>query len=211
MKTKLSILTVVLFMITTPAFAEIYQLVTIETSLPTIGDWVGDNPVGDNGDVIDQIGVQQAWFCFDLTEIPDSEQIIAASFRVRMRDFDDEYPTQRTLWYDPDDSWVDTWYHDPDFYGAKEVDELVGTIMFNGDGWTWATIHIDISKHDWTDDLVDNYVTLMLTGPLSGAMSFGDVDFREAYLELVTFPVLDDPGNLRTHDAALSQLLSSSI
>lgn len=186
MKTRLSILAIVLFLISTPAFAEVYQLITIQTSLPTIGDWIGENPVGDRGDVIDQLGVQQAWFCFDLTEIPDSEQITAASFTVRIRDFAEGYPTERTLWYDPDDSWWDSWPHDPDLEDVKIVDELVGVILFNADGWTWVTFEIDISEHDWSDDLIDNYVTLMLTGPLSGRYSAGECDFREACLELVT-------------------------
>jgi hypothetical protein len=186
MKNKLSILTVVLFLMTTPAFAEVYQLITIETSLPTIADWVGENPVGDHGDVISQYGEDQAWFCFDLTEIPDSERIIAASFMVRMRDFADDHATERTLWYDPDDSWWDSWPHDPDLDEVKIVDELIGVISFEADGWTWATFEIDITQHDWSDDLIDNYVSLMLTGPLSGSYSAGEVDFREACLELVT-------------------------
>jgi hypothetical protein len=169
-----------------------YQLITIETSLPTIADWTGDDPVGDHGDVISQRGRYQAWFCFDLTEIPDSETIISASFTVRIRDFAEGYATQRTLWYDPDDSWWDTWPHDPDMDddGIKNVDELVGVIMFNADGWTWVTFDIDISQHDWSDDLVDNYVSLMLTGPLSGTYSAAEVDFRQACLELETMSII---------------------
>jgi hypothetical protein len=157
--------------------------------LPTIGDWVGEDPVGDRGDVISQLGEEQAWFCFDLTEIPDSEQIISASFTVRIHDFAEGYATERTLWYDPDDSWVDTWHHDPDLEEVRVPDELVGIILFNADGWTWVTFEIDISEHDWSDDLADNYVTLMLTGPLSGQYSAGECDFRGATLELETMSI----------------------
>ena len=166
-----------------------YHLVRIQTSLPTIGDYVGDDPVGDDGDVIAQRGVEQAWFCFDLTEIPDSEQIISVSFHARIRDFTEYYPTQRTLWYDPDDSWWNTEHHDPDLGGVKTVDELVSVILFNANGWTWTSFEIDISKHDWSDDLADNYVSLMVTGPLSGLYSAGEIDFREAYLELETMSI----------------------
>ena len=70
MKTKLSILTVIMFLITTPAVARIYSFYPFETSLPTIADWVGEDPVGDEGDVISQLGEQQAWFCFDISDIP---------------------------------------------------------------------------------------------------------------------------------------------
>jgi hypothetical protein len=189
MKTRLYILIVILFMGVTPAFAEVYQLIQIQTSLPTIGDWIGENPVGDDGDVIAQLGVEQAWFCFDLMEIPDSEQIISASFHVRMRDFTEDAPTERTLWYEPDDSWWNSWPHDPDLEGVKTVDELVSVILFNANGWTWTSFEIDISKHDWSDDLADNYVSLMVTGPLSGLYSAGEIDFREAYLELETMSI----------------------
>jgi hypothetical protein len=192
MKTRLYILIVILFMGVTPAFAEVYQLIQIQTSLPTIGDWIGENPVGDDGDVIAQLGVEQAWFCFDLMEIPDSEQIISASFHVRMRDFTEDAPTERTLWYEPDDSWWNSWPHDPDLEGVKTVDELVSVISFNANGWTWTTFEIDISKHDWSDDLIDNYVSLMVTGPLNGRYYAGEVDFREACLELVTTSASED-------------------
>jgi hypothetical protein len=192
MKTKLFVPALVLFMGAAPAFAEVYQLIKIQTSLPTIGIWVGENPVDDDGDVISQLGREQAWFCFDLTEIPDSEQIISASFHVRMRDFAEDYPTERTLWYDTDDSWWDSWPHDPDLEGVRTVDELVGVILFDENDWAWTTFDIDIGKHDWSNDLADNYVTLMLTGPESGFYSAAEVDFRQACLELVTMPAPED-------------------
>ena len=123
-------------------------------------------------------------------EIPDSEQIIAASFTVRIQDFAEGYATERTLWYDPDDSWASSWPHDPDLEEVRILDELVSVMSFNIDGWTWVTFEIDISEHDWSDDLADNYVTLMLTGRLSGSYSYAEVDFREACLELETASIL---------------------
>ena len=192
MKARLCILTVVLFLGTTTAHADIYTITAFKTSLPTFADWFGDDPVGDRGDTIGQIGEEQAWFCFDITEIPDSEEIISASFTVRMRDYAINNPTQRTLWYDPNDDWVNTWYHDPDLEEVKEVSELLATILFNHDSWAWITIDIDINQHNWSNDLADNFVTLMLTGPLNGHYSAGKVDFRGAALELETISAPND-------------------
>ncbi len=186
MEAKLCILTVALLLVAAPAFAATYSIEAFEFSLPQIADWVGENPVGDRGDTIAQIGKEQTWYCFDITEIPDSEQIISATFTVRMQDFADDYPTQRTLWYEPDDTWAFTWPYDPDYEEVKEVTELVAVINFNHDGWTWITTDVDINQHDWSKDLVDNYVTLMLTGPLNGYYAFGDAGFDGTVLELET-------------------------
>ena len=46
---------------------------------------------------------------------------------------------------------------------------------------------IDIT-HDWTNDLADDYITLMLTGPLNGLSQGGVVDITSAVLEVVTLP-----------------------
>jgi hypothetical protein len=189
MKVKISTLTLVLLLGAAPSIANTYSIEAFEFSLPRIADWVGENPVGDRGDTIAQIGKEQTWYCFDITEIPDSEQIISATFTVRMRDFADDYPTQRTLWYEPDDTWAFTWPYDPDYEVVKEVTELVAVIDFNHDGWTWITTDVDINQHDWSKDLVDNYVSLMLTGPLNGYCSFGDAGFDGTVLELETLSV----------------------
>ena len=187
MKVKLCILTAVLLLVAAPTFAETYSIEAFRFSLPQIADFVGENPVGDRGDTIAQIGNEQTWYCFDITEIPDSEQIVSATFTVRMQDFADNATTQRTLWYDPDDNWAfESWPHDPDLEIVKVVTELISVINFNHDGWTWITTDVDIDQHDWSKDLLDNYVTLMLTGPLNGYYAFGDAGFDGAVLELET-------------------------
>jgi hypothetical protein len=183
MKVKLCILTVVLLLGAAPAFAATYSIEAFETSLPTIG---GDPVVQDKADTIGQIGYEQTWYCFDITEIPDSEQIISATFTVRMRDYADNASTQRTLWYDPYDDWAFSWPHDPDDEVVKEATELVAVISFNADGWVWITTDVDINLHDWSKDLADNYVTLMLTGPLNGYYSAGEAGFEGAVLQLET-------------------------
>jgi len=180
MKVKLCILTAVLLLGAAPAFADTYSIEAFQFSLPQLADWVGENPVGDRADTIAQIGKEQTWYCFDITEIPDSEQIISATFTVRMQDYADDASTQRTLWYDPDDDWAFSWPHDPDHEVVKEVTELLSVINFNHDGWTWITTDVDINQHDWSKDLLDNYVTLMLTGPLNGYYAFGDAGFDGA-------------------------------
>ena len=187
MKVKLCILTVALLLVAAPAFADTYSIEAFQFSQPQIADWVGENPVGDRGDTIAQIGNEQTWYCFDITEIPDSEQIVSATFTVRMQDFADNATTQRTLWYDPDDDWAfESWPHDPDYYIPKEVTELISVINFNHDGWTWITTDVDVNQHDWSKDLLDNYVTFMLTGPLNGHYAFGDAGFDGAVLIVET-------------------------
>ncbi|MBN1806543.1 MAG: VCBS repeat-containing protein [Sedimentisphaerales bacterium] len=186
MKAKFSFLTIVLLFSAIPAFADTYSIEAFEFSMPQIADFVGENPVGDRGDTIAQIGNEQTWYCFDISEIPDSQKIISATFTVRMRDYADNESTQRTLWYDPNDNWAFVWPHDPDYYVVKEAPELVAVIDFNGNGWSWITIDVDISRHNWSDDVADNYVTLMLTGPLNGYYVFGDAGFDGAVLEFQT-------------------------
>jgi hypothetical protein len=183
MKVKLCILTVALLLLADPAFAKTYSIEKFMTSLPQIG---GDPVVQDKADTIGQIGRQQTWYCFDITEVPDSAKIISATFTVRMKDYAEEGPTQRTLWYDPYDDWAFSWPHDPDNEVVTEAAELLAVVSFEADGWAWMTIDIDISQHDWSQDLADNYVTLMLTGPLHGYYSAGETGFEGAVLELTT-------------------------
>jgi hypothetical protein len=150
-----------------------YILTPVDLSLPTIND---------PGDGIAQIGVEQAWFAFDLSDIPDDEYITAAFFTAEMMDFDG-YPTQRTLWYDSDDSWI----FNPDFAlsdpGNKPADYVVGTVVHSSRSYELTTIDI---THDWSNDLVDNYITFMLTGPIGGTYSSGAVNLPTARLEIVT-------------------------
>ena len=150
-----------------------YILTPVDLSLPTIND---------PGDGISQIGVEQAWFAFDLSDIPDEEHIAAASFTADMWDFDGN-PTQRTLWYDSDDSWIfnpEVALSDP---GNKSADIVVGTVEHNSQSYESTTVEI---THDWSKDLADNYITFMLTGPLGGTYSSGAVNLPTAKLEIVT-------------------------
>jgi len=182
MKAKLYILTLVLLLGADPAFADTYSIEAFETSRPTIADSV----VQDRADTIGQIGHEQTWYCFDITEIPDSEQIISVTFTVRMHDYAKNVRIQRTLWYDPNDDWAFSWPHDPDEEVVKEATELLALIGFEADRWAWVTTDVDINLHDWSKDLADNYVTLMLTGPLSGNYVAGEAGFDGAVLELET-------------------------
>jgi len=131
--------------------------------------------VGDSGDGISQIGGEQAWFAFDLSGIPDIESVVSATFSACMRDFDGS-TSQRTLWYD------------------SAADSLIGTVYFNDTAYTWITIDI---THDWTNDIADDYATLMLTGPTSGFYAAGAVGlktypsdgiFADPELKIVTIP-----------------------
>lgn len=165
MKTKLCILTAILVLGTTPAFAAIYTLNPVDLSSPTIGD---------SGDGIAQIGGEQAWFAFDLSSIPDIENVVSATFSAYMRDFDGS-TSQRTLWYDSDDSWIVPTVPNSSDPGNSPADNIVGTVTFNNQAYTWITIDI---THDWTNDILDNYVTLMLTGPTSSFYAGGAVGLQ---------------------------------
>lgn len=175
MKTKLCILAIIFF--GTPiAFAGSYTLNPVDVSLPTVGD---------SGDGIAQIGVEQAWFAFDLSSIPDIENVVSATFSAYMRDINGD-ASQRTLWYDSDDSWIVTTKPNSSDPGNSAADNIVGTVTFNDQAYTWITIDI---THDWTSDLTDNYITLMLTGPESKANASGTVGLQT----FINSGILADP------------------
>lgn len=177
MKAKLCILAMIIVLGATPAFAvNTYTLSPVDVSLPTVGD---------SGDGISQIGVEQAWFAFDLSSIPDIANIASATFSAYMRDFDDD-ASQRTLWYDSDDSWIDTTKSNLSDPGNSAADNIIGTVTFNDKAYTWITINI---THDWTNDLADDYITLMLTGPAGGNWASGAVGIQT----YVTDGILADP------------------
>ena len=187
MKTKLCICIAVIIFSAAPVFAGLtsYTLNPVDTSLPKIND---------TGDGIDKIGMAQAWFAFDLSGIPDDKQVVSASFSAYMLDFNGEL-SERTLWYDSDDSWIfnpSAALSDPG--DSTPADTIVGTVMHNEMSYTWKTIDI---THDWTSDMADGYVTLMLTGPADGGFESGAVGLgvdaewgisKAPELTLVTIP-----------------------
>jgi hypothetical protein len=164
-----------------------YSLNPVDISLPTINE---------PGDGISQIGVEQAWFAFDLSDIPDGDQIVSASFSANMRNYLG-IPTQRTLWYHADDSWIVTTIPNVSDPGNMPADgPVIGTIIHEDSYWSFVTIDIDVSASDWSKDLIDNYVTFMLTGPIDGHYVSGAVDLTTAELEISTLsasgPINDD-------------------
>jgi len=186
MKTRLCILTMILVLGTPPAFAAIHTLNPVDISLPTIGD---------SGDGISQIGVEQAWFAFDLSSIPDTGSVVSATFSAYMRDFDGSAST-RKLWYDSDDSWIVTTLPNSSDPGNSAADNIIGTVTFSNQAYTWITINID-PTHDWTNDIADNYITLMLTGSSSVFPAFGAVGLQtyipdgilaDPELKIITMP-----------------------
>jgi hypothetical protein len=144
------------------------------------------NPVFDCGDgegdvdwsYICERGEYQAWFGFDLSSIPDDTNITSITFTALILKEDDDDPgtPQRTLWYDPDD----TWMQDHRCPGNKPLTELVASLVQWNTEFEWLTFNLDLSKHDWKNDLADDYVTLMLTGPLNGSHVCGIVALSES-------------------------------
>jgi len=154
-----------------------YTFSPVDVSLPTIND---------PGDGISQIGVEQAWFAFDLSSIPDEEQVVSASFSAYIRNYTGT-PTERTLWYHSDDSWIVTDLLNLSDPGNLPADgPMVGIIVHDNDNWSFITIDIDIIAHDWSSDLIDNYITFMLSGPKNGFNSSGEVYLNSAELEVTT-------------------------
>jgi len=151
-----------------------YLLTPIDISLPTIND---------PGDGISQIGGEQAWFAFALSDIPDDEHITAASFVADMVDFDG-LPTQRTLWYHSDDSWIETSIPNLSDPGNIPADgQIIGMVVHNSASYESTTIDI---MHNWSNDIADDYITLMLSGPLDGSYAGGAVNLLTANLEIIT-------------------------
>jgi hypothetical protein len=175
------ILLALVFSVTTPAFPDSYTFNPVLDYGNTDGD-------GDSWSFTCVIGGYQAWFGFDVSAIPDGETILSASFTALVANLSEEIgSSQRTIWYEPDDSWI------PDNVnpGNKLLTEFVGAAM---DYYTptWVTFNLDISQHNWGNDLTDNYVSLMLTGPLNGNHECGRVDLTESgnlpSLEITTVP-----------------------
>jgi hypothetical protein len=172
---------VIIFLVSTPAFATSYTLNPVDTSSPTIGD---------AGDGISQLGDEQAWFAFDLSSIPDTKNIVSATFSAYMHNGDDS-ASRRSLWYDSDDNWIGTPSYsssDPDNPDISSADNNVGTVSFSNEAFAYTWITIDIT-HNWTNDLADNYITLMLTGHPNGFYSYGAVGLVESPL----YGIFSDP------------------
>ena len=182
MKVRIYIWAVIILLGATPVFAlQTFTFTPVDVSLPTHGD-TGD---GIGAVYYSIYGPEQAWFAFDISSIPDVAQVQSASFSALMIDYNGS-SSQRSLWYDSDDSWiVTTTPNSSDPGNSTAADQVVGTIYHDETVYTVKTIDI---THDWTNDLADNYITLMLTGPLNGLYQGGAVDITSAVLEVVTLP-----------------------
>ncbi len=161
-------------------------IVLLATSLASAGVYTF-NPVFDVGDsdgqsdqwsFICQIGTYQAWLGFDVSTIPDGETVTGASFQGYL--FASSSDSERSLWYEPDDAWIGAMTNP----GDKILTELVGTLTQTTDGW--YTFTLDLSGHDWQDDLADNHVSLMVTGPTDAGHICGKIYLTESG----TLPVL---------------------
>ena len=118
---------------------------------------------GPNWSYICQKGAYEALFQFDLSSIPDSSVLGAATFTASMSSIG---TTQRTLW---------------------SGTTLVGTLDVNAGDYTWQTFNINLAALNWRGE---DAVTLMLTGPESGDHICGRVEMMESandpYLTLST-------------------------
>jgi len=134
-------------------------------------------------------GAYQAWFGFDVSAISNSDIVVSASFMGYV--YDVESASQRSIWYEPDDSWIAANTNPAN----KTLTELVGTFTHSGD-WTWVTSNLDVTQHNWGNDLADNYISLMVTGPLSGAHECGQIYLTESgYLPVLTVnTIIPAPG-----------------
>jgi hypothetical protein len=122
----------------------------------------------------------QAWFGFDVSAIPDSETITGVSLQGYM--FEAAFgATERSCWYEPDDAWIAA-LANPD---NKDLTELVGTLTQDADGW--YTFNLDLTGHNWQNDLADDYISLMVTGPTNGEHLCGQIYLTESgFLPVLT-------------------------
>ena len=180
MKVRIYIWAVIMLLGATPVFAlQTFTFTPVDVSLPTHGD-TGD---GISAVYYSKFGPEQAWFAFDISSIPDGANIMSASFSALMVNYSGL--SQRTLWYSSDDSWIVTYTPNTSDPGNSAADQIVGSIYHDETVYTMKTIDI---THNWSNDLADNYITLMLTGPSSGMYKAGAVDITSAVLEVVTLP-----------------------
>lgn len=136
-----------------------YILNPIDTSTTTINN-IGDGIGGMNS------SPEEAWLAFDLSVIPKDAQVLSAALSVYILD-SDGIPTQRTLWYYSNDRWIDInqpELSDPGDYVTPS--QYVGAIEHDEQNYTWKTI--PITYDFWENDINDGYISLMLTGPLTG-------------------------------------------
>lgn len=162
MKKILYLLTAVVLWVSTPVFpVTTYVLNPVDTSNPTVSE---------TGDMIDGYTPLQAWFGFDLSGIK-STTVLSASFSAYFYN-GATVPSQRTLWYDSDDSWISIANANGSDPGESvAADEIVGTLWHNEQpsaGYVWKTI--TISYDNWANDIADGYLSLMVTGGQSGAV-----------------------------------------
>lgn len=122
-----------------------------------------------------ELGAYQAWFGFDLSSIPDGEPIGAIRFTALMENYESQ-EVERSLWYDPGDAWIDA----ATCPGNLPADELAGTIIQAPDAAGWETFDIDLTQHDWQNDLVDDRVSLMVTGQTDGEHYCGGIYLMES-------------------------------
>lgn len=179
-------------------------IVLLTASFASAANVYNFNPafdVGDSDGASDQWaytcerGNYQAWFGFDVSAIPNGETITQVSFQGYL--YGTGWDVERSCWYDSDDAWIGAMTNP----GDKALTELVGTVTENPAGQ--YTFNLDLSGHDWQSDLVDNYVSLMVTGPLSGDHICGEIYLTESgnlpVLTIVTgngTPIVPVPGAL---------------
>ncbi len=180
MKIKLSVCTLILLAGISQLFAtdwpKTYTFNPIAVSCSTSGP---------DSNEICELCEEQCWFGFDISNMPDTEQIAAAYFTIGIVDCND--PIEVLLWYNSDDEWI-TGNDIPD---GNEPGELLGTITHDG-GDAVVTIEINTNMHDWAADIEDGFISLIVTGSSETDQCCGAVDFNSVFLELVTMPVLTD-------------------
>ena len=156
--------------------SELPALPSAQTRCLPLAEDCGDGEGDDEWSYICERGDYQAWFGFDVSEVPDDANIQSIRFTALMYTEEEYGSSERTLWYDPDDSWIDP----ESCPGDKGLTELVDTIIDPNNEPEWQTFNLDLSQHDWKNDLADNHITLMLTGPYDGSHRCGYVYLSES-------------------------------
>ncbi len=123
----------------------------------------------DTGELIGRFPKEQAHFAFDLSSIPYNSTIVSATFSAYF-DNGSSTPSQRNLYYNPDDSWTKVVYtQDPgnSVTGSGIIGSLWHTELPD-DGYVWKTI--TLSYNGWENDIADGLLSIIVTDGQSGAI-----------------------------------------
>ncbi|MBN2591330.1 MAG: VCBS repeat-containing protein [Sedimentisphaerales bacterium] len=178
------------------------QIITPEESdveTYTLNPFCSSWPIFDNysADLISSTPELQAHIAFDLSSIPDNTKIVSATFSAYFYN-DTTEPSDRKLWYNSDDSWIDS-INTIDPGDSVAADEIVGNLWHEEQpeqGYVWKTI--TITYDGWANDIEDGFISFMLTSGQYGAIGLYTGNSIDKEPELV-LEAISEPNKVYTN------------